>query len=109
MKRRVAAVSVAVLLTWLWAGPSGAVYLDEDRTIQITGKAMVQSSMRLETSDSNGRSCLSKAGSGFRSCENFTFPATGVGNVIQERNLLDVEFFHDVAGWLAPISRRSTG
>jgi len=97
MKGRIVTVAVAVLLTWLWAGPSGAVFLDEDRTMQITGKALVQGSWRMQKSDSNGRTCLLNGGA---LCENFTFPTTKVGHLIQERNLFDVEFYHNVAGML---------
>ena len=95
MKKR--AAWVAVLLALLWASPSTAFFLDEERTLQVTGKTMVQTSWRLEDSDSNGRTCLLTGGS---KCENFTFPTTKTGHMIQQRNMLDVEFFHNVAGWL---------
>ncbi len=95
MKKGVAAV--AVLLTWLWASPSGAVFFDEAKTIQLTGKVLAQGSLRVEDSDSGGRNCLLSGGA---VCEDFSFPTTKAGQLIQERNLIDMEFFHDVAGWL---------
>jgi hypothetical protein len=93
MKQRFAAALLATLLMWLWSSPSRAVFLDENRSVQITGKVFSQASLRVEDSDSDGISCYPFG----TNCEGFTFPNTKAGQLIQHRNLLDMELFQDVA------------
>ena len=97
MKRGLIAMSV--LAAVLAAGTAQGFYLDEDRSFLVTGKVFTQASLRLEDSDSGGRGCLSSLQSG---CEGWTFPNTKAGQLIQHRNLIDVEFYHDVGKWIGP-------
>ena len=59
-----------------------ALYLDEGRFMQLTGRVSSQASWR---------TAEPKA---------FTEPAVPAGNMVQSRWLLDVELYHDVQGWL---------
>lgn len=82
------------------AVPAAGLFLDEDRTARITGKIFTQASWRMEDSDSSGRDCVFSMQPGSK-CTGFTFPDTPAGHLIQHRNLIDAEIFHDVRRWLA--------
>jgi len=97
MKRR--RIAISVLAAVLVAGTAQAVYLDEARSFMVTGKVFTQASLRVEDSDSGGRRCLSSLQSG---CEGWTFPNTKAGQLIQHRNLLDLEIYHDIAKGIGP-------
>jgi hypothetical protein len=93
-------IIATVLLGGLLAFSSAqAMYLDEDETLQITGKVFTQGSWRMEDSDSGGRACLANLGA---NCEGWTFPNTKRGQLIQHRNLLDIEMYHNVGRELGP-------
>src|SRR3990172_2946864 len=97
MKRRIIAIST--LAAVLAVGSAQAVYLDEEQSILVTGKVFTQASLRVEDSDSSGRDCLA----GFQSgCEGWTFPNTQAGQLIQHRNLIDAEIYHNVGKWIGP-------
>lgn len=102
MKRGIIA---AVLLGGVWAvGSAYGFYLDEDRTIMVTGKVFTQAAWRMEDSDSSGRACqFGKIGTGQSgACEGWTFPDTRRGQLIQHRYAIDAEVYHDLARWLGP-------
>jgi Protein of unknown function (DUF1302) len=81
------------------ARPAAALYLDEERGIRLTGKVFTQAALRVEDSDSSGRDCVFQMQPN-TTCSGFTFPDTRAGWLIQNRNLLDVEVFHDLEKWL---------
>jgi hypothetical protein len=86
-------IITAVLLGGVLAFNSAqALYLDHDQSIQVTGKVFTQASLRMTGSDSEGVSCYPSGAN----CEGFTFPNTKTGQLIQHRNLLDLEFYHDI-------------
>lgn len=91
------------ITTALWGGllavsAAQAVYLDEAQTFQLTGKVFTQGSWRMTDSDSDGTMCYPFGSH----CQGFTFPNTKTGQLIQHRNLLDAEIFHDVAKSMGP-------
>ena len=96
MKQRL--IAAGLLGAVLGAAPAHAVFLDAEHSIQFTGKVYTQASLRTEDSASGGISCYPFGAA----CEGFTFPDTRTGQLIQHRNLLDVELFHDVGKWLGP-------
>ena len=68
-----------VLLLLAWAGKAGAVYIDDQRTLEFIGKAQTRTSIRLQGSDG------------------FTYPAdVAAGNLVQWRNLAVIEINHDL-------------
>jgi hypothetical protein len=93
VRRRFRHAVVAALL--LASRAACGLYLDEARTFQLTGKLFSQASWRMQDSDSGGRNCfyLMQPNS---NCTGFTFPTTRTGQLIQHRNLLDVEVAHDL-------------
>jgi hypothetical protein len=97
MRRVIGGVMVA-LAAWLWAGPAQAIFLDHERTLEVTGKVLGQVSLRTENSDSSGTQCFPFGAY----CEGFTFPEVKTGQMIQERNLIDVEAYHDLRRWAGP-------
>jgi len=99
MKRGI--IVMAALVTVWAAGSAHGFYLDDERTLEVTGKVFTQGSLRMEDSDSGGRYCAETAGPG-TVCTGFTFPDTKRGQLIQHRNLIDVEMYHDVARWIGP-------
>jgi Protein of unknown function (DUF1302) len=78
---------------------AGAFDLDAAGTARVTGKVFTQASWRTENSDSAGRDCVFAMQPNTH-CSGFTFPDTRAGQLIQHRNLLDAEIYHDVARWL---------
>ncbi len=80
--------------------PAAALDLDAAGTARLTGKLFTQGSWRMEDSDSGGRACVFAMRPESR-CSGFTFPDTRRGQLIQHRNLLDVEVFQDLARRLA--------
>ncbi|HXQ23710.1 MAG TPA: DUF1302 family protein, partial [Candidatus Acidoferrales bacterium] len=91
-------LSLAVLL---WAGECAAIYLDDARSLQLTGKVFSQASWRMEDSDSAGRNCFFLMQPNTQ-CSGFTFPTTRTGQLIQHRNLLDIEASQDLIARLGP-------
>jgi hypothetical protein len=73
-----AAVGSVILVTGL-TGPAAALYLDSDRTLELSGKAQSRVSLRLQDADG------------------FTYPDVTTGDMVQWRNLLLIEFNHDLA------------
>lgn len=90
-------IATVLLAGILGHGTAGALHLDEDRTFQLTGKLFMQGSWRMEDSNSSGRACLNALGP---NCEGWTFPTTKRGQLIQHRNLIDIEAYHDVGRML---------
>jgi Protein of unknown function (DUF1302) len=90
---------VRALAAWVWLACAAHAFELDAEHIQITGKVFTQASLRMEDSDSGGRDCSFSMTPGTR-CTGFTFPSTEAGQLIQHRNLLDVEWRQDVAGWL---------
>jgi len=67
------------LAMFVLAGGAGAVYIDAEKTLKLTGKAQTRASIRLQDS------------------EGFTFPRNvHVGNLVQWRNLALIEIDHDL-------------
>ncbi len=95
--RRIAAAAIVAMLAA--PRPAAAFYLDEGRALEMTGKVLSQASWRMEDSDSTGRDCVFNARPG-TTCRGFTFPDTRAGQLIQQRNLLDLEVQQDVERWL---------
>ncbi len=94
--RRVIGSLMVALAAWVWAGPAQAIFLDHERTLEVTGKVLGQLSLRMEDSNSSGVQCFP-----FGSyCQGFTFPTVKTGQMIQERNLVDAEIYHDVKRWM---------
>jgi hypothetical protein len=85
--------AAGVLGALLACGVAQAFYLDESQSIQMTGKVFTQASFRTVASDSSGVSCYPFGAN----CQGFTFPDTRGGQLIQHRNLLDLEMYHNVA------------
>lgn len=79
--------------------PGSAFDLDQARGIRATGKLFSQLSVRMEDSDSDGRDCAFAMAPGTR-CSGFTFPDTRAGQMVQNRNLIDLELNHDISQWL---------
>jgi len=75
---KIAGFCCALVLFGL-AGKAGAVYLDGDRTLSLTGKAQSRVSIRLQDSD------------GFTAPPNIS-----VGNMVQWRNIFYLEINHDL-------------
>jgi hypothetical protein len=73
---------VVAVLAVLAPATAGALYLDDARTIQLTGRVSSQASWRTASPKA------------------FTEPAVPAGNLVQSRHLLDVEMYHDVQAWL---------
>jgi hypothetical protein len=92
----------AALVLSVAATPAVAWFLDEAHTVQITGKAFTQASLRMQDSDSSGRDCVFLAQPNTR-CTGFTFPQTNTGQLIQNRNLLDVELTQQLIQWVRPV------
>ncbi|MGH7818272.1 MAG: DUF1302 family protein, partial [Candidatus Binatia bacterium] len=65
------------------ASPAAALFLDDGRTLQLTGRVSTQASWRAD--DPRG----------------FTNPRIPVGNLVQSRHLLDLELHHDLGTWLS--------
>lgn len=80
-------------------GTALAVEVDRERAIELTGRVFTQASLRMQDSDSEGRDCFFAMTPGTR-CSGFTFPDTRVGQLIQQRNLLDLELSQDIGRWL---------
>jgi hypothetical protein len=81
MKRTSSACRASCLALALLAvaGNAGAIYLDQNRTLEVTGKAQSRVSVRLQDS------------------EGFTAPANiSVGNLVQWRNIAYLEVNHDL-------------
>ncbi len=75
--KRVGVFSLLFLLGWAWN--VHAVYVDEARTLEVTGKFQTRTSLRLQKS------------------EDFTHPlAIAPGNLVQWRNLAVIEVNHDL-------------
>jgi hypothetical protein len=86
-------IITAVLLAGVLAFNSAqALFLDKEESIQVTGKVYTQASLRMTGSDSEGLSCYPFG----ENCEGFTFPDTKTGQLIQHRNLLDLEMYHNL-------------
>jgi hypothetical protein len=67
------------LVLFVLAGGAGAVYIDAEKTLKVTGKAQTRTSIRLQDS------------------EGFTYPRNVyVGNLVQWRNLALLEIDHDL-------------
>jgi hypothetical protein len=73
---------VVAVLAVLVPVTASALYLDDARTIQLTGRVSTQASWRTTSPKA------------------FTEPAVPAGNLVQSRYLLDVEMYHDVQAWL---------
>ena len=93
--RRVIGSLMVTLAAWVWAGPAQAIFLDHARTVEVNAKVLGQMSLRMENSDSGGVSCFPFGAY----CQGFTFPTVKTGQMIQERNLVDGEVYHDVKRW----------
>lgn len=93
--RRVIGSLVVALAAWVWAGPAQAIFLDHARTVEVNAKVLGQMSLRMENSDSSGVQCFPFGAY----CQGFTFPTVKTGQMIQERNLVDGEVYHDVKRW----------
>lgn len=90
---------VAAGIAWGLTSAVAALELDPHGHVQLTGKLFAQASLRMANADSAGRDCAFRMEPG-TSCSGFTFPDTRVGQLVQQRNLLDLEFAHDVQRWL---------
>ena len=81
MRRRKRWFLAGICCMVLLGGPAekaGALYLDSDKTMEFSGKAQSRVSIRLQDS------------------EGFTYPDVSAGNLVQWRNLLLLEFNHDL-------------
>jgi hypothetical protein len=79
-----AVVALAVLVP----AAASALYLDDDRFLQLTGRVSTQASWRTASPKA------------------FTEPAVPAGNLVQSRHLLDLELYHDVEGWLDKLTKQ---
>ena len=73
---------MAVGLVASSAPTASAVFLDEDDSIQLLGRAYSQTALRTEETSGS------------------TFPHTPTGHDVQHRNLLEIEFAHSLDRWL---------
>lgn len=71
------------LLGVLWPVAALAVFLDEEETLELVGRAYTQGAIR--TVDSFGS----------------TFPRTPAGHLAQHRNVLDFELAHNLSSWIS--------
>lgn len=70
--------AACVLLLLVQAGRTEAVYLDSLKSLELVGKLQTRASLRLEES------------------EGFTYPMVEAGDLVQHRNMLLLEFNHDL-------------